>query len=314
LSGLLVSCGSNDNGDELELALAVNCERIKSNLDALGDEPRVFKRSKRLGASSVPVLLGDDTRDTAEALIVEKFPELDQLIAGRGREGSEQYSDDAHFSGLIFLIAESLKGTDIELPYTREEMFLIARDKAGWVEHVYPLASKTFGDLSGNFSGWHLSFEDKVEEKVFALEDCAVVDEEFGVVDLEDTLGDAFSRAAEVYIRFTEFLQVIRDCKVSGSYQVDECAKEDYVRSPSGGQVDYAPSDEKTPEELEILEERKREAQNEKEEESNSSEERGVRPLQLCYTAFVAVPTEKYGDLTCRPVLVNRIRTLMWMK
>ena len=79
-------------------------------------------------------------------------------------------------------------------------------------------------------------------------------------------------------------------------------------------EVDYTTSDVKTPEELQILEERERRAENEKKEESSSGEEKGVRPLQVCYTAFVVVPTEKYGDLTCRPVMVNKIRTLMWMK
>lgn len=89
----------------------------------------------------------------------------------------------------------------------------------------------------------------------------------------------------------------------------DYCAKYDYVSDPS----DYPSSYEPTPEELEILDERRQEAEREAQNPSTPSYS-NVSPLQLCSNAGVVVQTENYGQLTCGFMWVNRVRALVWMR
>jgi hypothetical protein len=89
----------------------------------------------------------------------------------------------------------------------------------------------------------------------------------------------------------------------------ENCAKYDYVSDPS----DYPSSYEPTPEELEILEERRQEAEREANQPSTPSYS-SVSPLQLCSSAGAVVQTENYGELTCGFFWVNRVRTLVWMR
>ena len=72
----------------------------------------------------------------------------------------------------------------------------------------------------------------------------------------------------------------------------------------------YTPSDELTEEEKQILAERERDSQ----ESSDSTGYSNVTPLQLCSSLGAVVQTENYGQLTCKYVLVNRIRTLVWIR
>jgi hypothetical protein len=246
-------------------------------------------------AASVALLLGEESRAIAETKILEKFPFLDEIVVGKKRNKQTNYV--SLFSGTIFLVQEALVGTDIEFPYSTAEVLAIATDEEGWENVVSPMVKEIFGEYYDFGSD--------------PLQGCAIVE---GYI--YDNNGDnssllAFERATNEYIDFAEFLQAIRNCEKTGWHEQYKCSEEDYVRDDD---YDYTTSDVKTPEELQILEERERKAQNEKKEEPKSSQDKEVRPLQICYTAFVVVPTEKYGDLTCRPVLVNKIRTLMWMK
>jgi hypothetical protein len=301
--GLLVSC-TNQSEEAIDPVLAANCERILSNLETLHDRPEVFPRSDVADAASVALLLGEESRAIAETKILAKFPFLDGLISGKIRKN--QRSDfDLLYAGTIFLVQEALVGTDIEFPYSTDEVLAIATDEGGWENVVSPMVKEIFGEYYG----------------ANPLQGCAIfevtmydnnADNNTSVaIEPDNKSSVTFEWATNDYIDFAEFLQAIRNCEKTGWHEQYKCSEEDYV---SDDDYDYTTSDVKTPEELEILEERERKAQNEKKEEPKSSQDKEVRPLQICYTAFVVVPTEKYGDLTCRPVLVNKIRTLMWMK
>jgi hypothetical protein len=291
--GLLISC-SNQSEEAIDPALAANCELIHSNLNILHARPEVFSGSDVADGASVALLLGEESRATAETKILAKFPFLDKLISAKIRK--DQRTDvDLLFSGTIFLVKEALVGTDIEFPYSTDEVLAIATDEQGWEATVSPMVKAIFGEY----------YESDLPKG------CAIVEGNMYDDNPDDSTAVAFERATDTYIDFAEFLQAIRNCEKTGWHQEYQCSKEDYVGDDD---YDYTTLEEKTPEELEILEERKREAKAEKKEGSSSNEEKGVRPLQVCYTAFVVVPTEKYGDLTCRPVMVNKIRTLMWMK
>lgn len=292
LCGLLVSCSSAPEEEALDPALEANCDRILSNLKTLQQQPDFLQNLVEID-TSIPLLLGSNARNAAEREILAKFPLLDEVVTGRGRD--EQRTDfDSLFSGTVFVIQQALLGTDVEFPHDDTDVYAIATDPAGWDNFVQPFAEKTFGESV---------FEDSPQG-------CAVVDAAKYGYDPENDTSIAFDRAADVFIDLAQSLQVIRNCQVTGWHQDTECAQDDFVSEPG----DYAPSNEKTAEELEILEERERQANAEKDAEANSGGENEIRPLQICNTFGVVKQTEKYGALTCKPVMVNKLRTLMWMK
>lgn len=88
----------------------------------------------------------------------------------------------------------------------------------------------------------------------------------------------------------------------------DNCAKNDYVSDPS----DYPTTYEPTPEELEILEERRQDA--ERESQNPSPSYSSASPFQLCSSVGAVVQTESYGELTCKYAILNRVRALVWMR
>ncbi len=289
VGALLTSCGASAE----EKALKANCDRIFSNLKALGEAPASFRSLKYVDDETVPVLLGVESRNDVERKIIAEYPFLDEIIVGK-EKGKQQY-DAYYYAVSIFIIAEALKGTDIEFPYSREEMLDIATQENGWRDVVNPLATKIFGD--------YMELSDH--------QGCAVIDQ----IRVEETPDEysselntsvAFSRASDYYVDIADTLQAIRNCEVSGWHVTDKCAKVDYVSKPST----YTPSDELTEEEKQILAERERDSQG----SSGSSGYSDVTPWQLCSSLGAVVQTENYGQLTCKYVFLNRIRTLAWVR
>lgn len=287
-AGLLTSCGASKE----EKALETNCERIFSNLKAIKEIPDNIKNSAVYSSDSVPLLLGEETRNRAESQILSAFPFLDQIVVGRPRD--EQLSDTSHYPGLVYVIEKALIGTDIDFPYSQGEMLAIATTEDDWADMVYPLAHKIFGDY----------FELKNHQG------CAVFDAEKENPNSDNNTSVAFERASNVYIDFASSLQAIRDCKVSGWHEGNQCSKNDFVSEPST----YTPSNEPTAEELEILAERERDSQNGDQGSSGSSGNSNVSAGQVCNSLGAVVNTANYGELTCKLVLVGRLRTLVWMR
>ena len=126
IGGLLTSCGASEE----ELALKANCDKIFSNLQAIGETPESIRNLKYADDETVPVLLGEESRQDVERKIVAEYPFLDQIIVGR-EKGKQQY-DNYYYAVSIFIIAEALEGTDVEFPYSREEMLDIATQENGW--------------------------------------------------------------------------------------------------------------------------------------------------------------------------------------
>ena len=289
LGGLLTSCGASEE----EKALKANCDRIFANLKEMGERPEIFEYSDVADGDSIALRFGVETRKEIERKILAKFPFLDDIIVGR--EKGKQQIDLYYYAGTIFLIPEALKGTDIEFPYSREEMLTISTQEKGWRDVTSPLASKIFGN--------YLEPENP--------QGCTLIDNAREEENKADFLGNyntsvEFSRASDDYFDFAEFLQAIRNCEVSGWHMANKCAKVDYVSKPST----YVPSDELTQEEIEILAERERDSQG----SSGSTEYSNVTPWQLCGSLGAVVQTESYGQLTCKYVFLNRIRTLAWMR
>ena len=287
LSGFLVSCGASEE----EVAFKANCDRIFSNLVAMGERVEVPGSGVASG-DSVALLLGEKSRKELEQKILTMYPFLDDIIVGKKKGW---YNDLYYYAGSIFLIPEALEGTDIDFPYTREEMLEIATQENGWTNVVDPLADKLFGD--------YLEFTKDIGCNVI---DRAREEENEGDYSSNFNTRVEFQRASDDYLDFAESLQAIRNCEVSGSHSSYKCAKEDYVSKPST----YTPSTELTEEEKAILAERERDSQG----SSGSSGYSNATPLQLCGSLGEVVQTENYGQLTCQYVLINRIRTLAWMR
>jgi hypothetical protein len=289
LGGLLTSCGASAE----EKALKANCDRIFSNLKALGEAPASFRSLKYVDDETVPVLLGVESRNDVERKIIEEYPFLDQIIVGR-QKGKQQY-DNYYYAVSIFIIAEALEGTDIEFPYSNEEMLDIAVQENGWRDVVNPLATKIFGDYMELTDHQGCAVIDKIREEETPDE-----------YSSELNTSVAFSRASDYYVDIADTLQAIRNCEVSGWHVTDKCAKVDYVSKPST----YTPSDELTEEEKQILAERERDSQD----STGSTGYANVTPWQLCSSPGAVVQTESYGQLTCKYVFLNRIRTLAWAR
>jgi hypothetical protein len=291
LCGLLVSC-SSESEEPLDPTLEANCDRILSNLKTLQNRPEFLPPSDLLD-SMLPGNLGSNSQTNAEAEILSKFPLLGDIIAGKDR-GDQRTNFDSLYSSAIVLVQEALVGTDVDFPYDSAGVYAIATDPSGWDTAVQPLAETIFGE----------SYSEGPPQG------CEVVDAFKYGYDSENDTSVAFDRATDVFIDLARSLQVIRNCQVSGWHQDTECAEIDFVGEP----LDSEPSDELTPEELEILEERKQEAENQNGGTGGSSGGKEAKPLQVCNAFGAVLYTEKYGKLTCTPVTVNKIKTLMWMK
>lgn len=289
LCGLLASCGASKE----ELVLKANCDKIFSNLLKIGEHSEVFRGSEYASDGYLSLLFGRESHKNAERKILAEYPFLDEIIVARKK--GNQNADAYYYAGSIFIIADALKGTDIEFPYSREEMLSIATQENGWKDVVNPLASEIFGDYlePGNPQGCTLIDDIRAEENPDGYS-----------TDYNTSV--AFSRASDDYINLAGFLQVIRNCEMTGWHWTYKCAKEDYVSEPTT----YTPSDELTEEEKEILAERERDSQD----SSGSSEYSDVTPLQLCGSLGAVVQTENYGQLTCKYIFINRLRTLAWMR
>ena len=97
---------------------------------------------------------------------------------------------------------------------------------------------------------------------------------------------------------------------MSGWHQGNKCLKNDYVSKPDT----YKPSNELTDEEKAILEERKRQAQNEEQGTSSPAANSNVTAGQICTRLGAVVNSADYGELTCKFVMVGRLRALLWMR
>lgn len=291
-SFVLVGCG----GAKVDAKLKADCDLIFDNLKAINQMPEVFDGSAVADGETVALLLGEYTRETAEKKILEKFPFLDDIIIGKKRD--DQWSNPLYYyAGSIFLIKQALEGTDVEFPYSDEEMKSIATQKNAGQNIVLPLANKIFGGLG-------IASEEEEEPQ-----GCDVIDEIRVNENPDGSSSDfdtnvAFSQAQSSFLDFAELLQAIRNCQVSGWHEDAKCAKNDYV----GGEDTYIPSTEMTEEERQILEDREREQQNKDlEPEKNSF----ARPGQRCVDPDRVVQTEKYGELICRNIV---FKGLVWVR
>lgn len=273
---VLVGCGEK----QIENLAAV-CEQLRNELKPL-ETIALLDRDLHYDGDSVAMLLGDQTRSDNKKFIYEQFPfmrsySIAGIQSGEYEKGLKNYKIQA---ALHFF---SQTSNPIILDPAEEEMISKTPDE-GYETVIEPKVFKIIGEPYSDNGCVGLDSENEVD---YSLR-------------VEDLFEDGISAAEESKNQLLGILLCERDGEIEGT----KCDKFDFEPS------DYPTSNEPTEEELEILAERERDSQD----SSGSTVYSNVTPLQLCGSLGAVVQTENYGQLTCKYVLINRIRTLAWMR
>lgn len=243
------------------------------------------------GGDSVAMLLGDETRQNNKKFIYQNFPFMKDYSIASIQSGEYQKGlNDSQIQAAIHFFSS----TPNPIVLTDEDKELIKTSDDPYTEIIEPIVIRVIGD----------AYSDK---------GCAGLDAANGLDD--DFLGDERRTVSALYENMqeaaddsVEHLLGILLCERDGKIDDEKCDTEDF-EIPYTDPSLLPPS----PEELEILEERRQEADRESQNPSTPSYS-NVSPLQLCSSAGVVVQTESYGQLTCGFLWVNRVRTLVWMR
>jgi len=275
-SFVLVGCGEKQIEN-----LALVCEQLRADLKPL-ENISLLDRKLYYDGDSVASLLGEQTRTENKRFIYEQFPfmktyTIEGIQSGEYDKGLKDYKVQA---ALYFF---SQTSNPILLESEDEQLISNAPDE-GYTKVVEPKILKILGEP---YSG----------------KGCEGLDDE-NDVDYSELVDELFADGLQAAGEGKNHLLGILLCERDGKIEDTPCDKFDYV------EPDYTPSTELTEEEKQILAERERDSQ----ESSDSTGYSNVTPLQLCSSLGAVVQTENYGQLTCKYVLVNRIRTLVWMR
>jgi len=277
---ILVGCGEK----QIENLAAV-CEQLRDELEPL-ENISLISRKLYYSGDSVAMLLGDQTRADNKKFIFEQFPfmrsySITGIQSGEYEKGLKDYKIQA---ALYFF---SQTSNPILLEASEEEAISRTPDE-GYESVVEPKVVKIIGE----------SYSDK---------GCVGLDDE-NDVDYSERVEDLFEDGIDAAGESKSHLLGILLCERDGEIESTKCDKTDFEAS------DYPTSNEPTQEELEILAEREADAERDSQGSSGSSGYSNVTPLQLCGSLGAVVQTENYGQLTCKYVIINRLRTLAWMR
>jgi hypothetical protein len=287
-SFVLVGCG----GTKVDAKLKADCDLIFENLQTI--HKALVDLDVKRDDIYIAVNLGEQSRLFEEKKILQKFPFMDDIIVAE-KKSVDNNSQNNFYAGTIFLIEMAIKGTEVEFPYSREEMISISMEDAALNNIVEPLATKIFG--SGNIYN-------EEEFQGCDVVDKIRVDENDGVSSWEYMTDDIFAQASNEFWDIAGALQAIRNCKKSGWHRNQKCSKNDYVSE----EEDYTPSTEMSDEERQILEERERAKEN----ETIAPEQNSYAvPGQRCVDPDRVVQTEDYGELICRMIF---LKGLVWVR
>ena len=281
----LTACG----GQSVE-NLEATCEKLRDNLSDFVTNASIG-RDLYYDGDSVAMLLGEETRQNNKKFIYQNFPFMKDYSIASIQSGEYQKGvNDSQIQAAIHIFAST--PNPIEL--TDEDKEQIEASDDPYTEVMEP---KVFRVIGNPYSDEGCAGLDAVN----GLDDDYLGDERQTVSGLYDNMQDAAKDSVE-------HLLGILLCERDGKIGDEKCDTEDF---------EYTYTDPSTlppsPEELEILEERRQEADRESQNPSTPSYS-NVSPLQLCSSAGVVVQTESYGQLTCGFLWVNRVRTLVWMR
>ena len=240
---------------------------------------------------SVAMLLGDETRQNNKEFIYQNFPFMKDYSIASIQSGEYQEGvNDAQIQAAIHVFAST--PNPIVLTDKDKEQIKISDDP--YTEIIEPKVIRVIGDAYSDKGCAGL-------DAVNGLDDDFLRDERRTVPALYENMQEAAEDSVE-------HLLGILLCERDGKIDDEKCDTEDFEHTYTDPST-LPP----TPEELEILEERRQDAERDAQNPSTPSYS-SASPLQLCGSLGAVVQTESYGELTCKYVWVNRVRALVWMR
>jgi len=286
LAGLSISTLTACGGQSVE-NLAATCESLRSNMSSFVKGTDLY-----YNGDSVAILLGEQTRQDNKKFIYQNFPFMkDYSIASIQSGTYKKGVNDSQIQAAIHVFAS----TPNPIVLTDKEKEQIEASDDPYTEIVEPKVIRVIGD----------SYSDKGCAGLDAtndLDDDFLLDERRTVSALYENM---LATAGDSVGHLLGILLCERDGKIGG----EKCDAEDWEHTYTDPSLA-----EPTPEELEILEERRQSNEKEAQKPSSPSVNSNVTPLQLCSSLGAVVQTENYGQLTCKYVLINLLRTLAWMR
>ena len=278
---VLVGCGEK----QIENLAAV-CEQLRDELTPL-ETINLIDRDLHYDGDSVAMLLGDQTRADNKKFIYEQFPfmrsySIAGIQSGEYEKGLKSYKIQA----ALHFFSQTSNPIILD-PAEEKEIISMTPDEA-FETVMEPIVFKIIGEPYSDNGCVGLDSENEVD---YSLR-------------VEELFKDGISAAEESKKQLLGILLCERDGEIEGT----KCDKFDFEPS------DYPTSNEPTQEELEILAEREADAERDSQGSSGSTGYANVTPWQLCSSPGAVVQTESYGQLTCKYVFLNRIRTLAWVR
>ena len=290
LAGLTLTTLTACGGQSVE-NLEATCESLRSNMSSFVKNASIG-RDLYYDGDSVATLLGEQTRQENKKFIYQNFPFMKAYSIANIQSGAYKKGvNDSQIQAAIHVFAS----TPNPIVLTDEEKAQIEASDDPYTEIVEPKVIRVIGDA-------------------YSDEGCAGLDAANGLDD--DFLSDERNTVPALYENMLEaasdsagHLLGILLCERDGKIDGEKCDAEDF-------EIPYTDPSlaEPTLEELEILEERRQSAEREAQNPSTPSVNSNVTPLQGCTRLGATVQTESYGTLTCKLVLLNRIKALVWMR
>jgi hypothetical protein len=283
LTGLSLSTLTACGGASVE-NLEATCESLRGQMIPFEDIA-LLERKLYYSEETVAGSLGEATRADNKRFIYQGFPFMkDYTIEGIQSGEYEKGLDSYQVQTAIQLFAT----TPNPIVLTDEEKVAIEASSDPYTEIIEPKVLRVIG-------------EDYSDDGCDGLDRANDVDFEVLVSELYT---DTQSAAEDSVNHLLGILLCERDGKVEDR----ECEAEDFEETYTDPST-LPP----TPEELEILEERRQDAERDAQNPPTPSYS-SASPLQLCGSLGAVVQTESYGELTCKYVWVNRVRALVWMR
>ena len=279
-SFVLVGCGEKQIEN-----LALVCEQLRADLKPLEDIS-LLDRKLYYDGDSVAMLLGEQSRTENKRFIYEQFPfmktyTIEGIQSGEYDRGLKNYKVQA----ALHFFSQTSHPILLE---SEDEQLISNAPYKGYKNVVEPKILKILGE----------PYTDK---------GCEGLDYE-NDVDYSERIEELFDDGLKAADEGKNHLLGILLCERDGKIEDTPCDKFDYE------EPDYTPSTEPTEEEKAILADREADAEREAQNPSGSDATSNVKPLQGCTSLGQVVQTESYGQLTCKLVLMNRIKALVWMR
>ncbi len=290
LAGLSVSTLSACGGQSVE-NLAATCESLRKNMSSFETNDSIGMELYYDG-DVVAVLLGEETRQNNKKFIYQNFPFMkDYSIQGIRSGKYKRGVNDSQIQAAIQVFAS----TPNPIVLTDKDETEIEASSDPYTEIVEPKVIRIIGNA-------------------YSDEGCAGLDAAKGLDD--DFLSDQRRSVPALYENMLEaagdsvgHLLGILLCERHGKIDGEKSDTKDFEMPYTDPSLS-----EPTPEELEILAERKAQAERDAQAPSNSVPTSNVKAGQICTSLGAMVETENYGSLTWKFVWVGRTKALLWMR